>query len=101
MPGDEAAVAVSHCLREGITERGLSTEIHIAEQELAEKVCGDSAGLFALLLVGDHGVVGAPVEEAYREAAEVVMGREKGRGLRRKGCWGGGRFRKGGGVCLV
>ncbi len=81
VPGDEAAVAVADCLGEGVAKRGLGAEVHFAEEELAEEVGGHGGGFFAFALVGGHGVVGAPVEEADGEGAEVVVGGEEGGGL--------------------
>ena len=86
VPGDESAVRVADCLREGVAQCGLGAEIHISEEQLAEEVGGDGGGLFAFAAVGFHGVVGAPVEEADGEGAEVVVGGEEGCGL-----WGEGR----------
>ena len=101
MPGYEPAMAVPDRLREGVAERGLCAEVHFAEEELAEEVGGDCGGFFALLFEGGYGVVGAPVEEADGEGAEMVMWGEEGRGL---GGEGGGRcggFGECGGVGFV
>ena len=91
MPGDEATVGVADGLREGVAEGGLCAEIHLAEEELAEEVGGDGGCFFTALFVGGDGVVGAPVEEAHGEGAEVVVWGEEGRGL-----WGEGGGRGGG-----
>lgn len=102
MPRDEATMAVPHGLREGIAQRGLCTEIHLTEEELAEEVSGDGGCFFAfVLLVGEHGVVGAPIEEADGEGAEVVVWGKEGCRLRvnGRGCCGG--LGEGGGVGFV
>ena len=65
MPGDEAAVAVPYRLRKGVPQRGLRPEIHLAEEQLAEEIGWHRGGFFAFLLVGLHGVVRAPVEQAH------------------------------------
>lgn len=74
MPRHEAAVGVADGLGKGVAERGLGAEVHVTEEELAEEVGWDCAGLFALFAVGFHGVGRAPIEEAHGEGAEVVVG---------------------------
>lgn len=92
MPGYETTVRVSDGLSKGIAERGLCAEIHVAEEELAEEIGRDCAGLFTFAPVRFHGVVCAPVEEADGEGAEMVVGGEEGCGLGGEGGWGGGGF---------
>ena len=101
MPGHEAAAGVADGLGEGVAERGLSAEVHVAEEELAEEVGRDGAGLFALFAVGFHGVACAPVEEAHGEGAEVVVGREDGCCGWGECCRGCGGLREGCGVAFV
>ena len=101
VPGHEAAVGVADRLGKGVAECGLGAEVHVAEEELAEEVGRDRAGLFALFAVGFHRVGRAPVEESHGEGAEVVVGRKDGRCGWGECGWGCGRFGEGCGVALV
>lgn len=101
VPGDEADVGVADGLGERVAECGLGSEIHVTEEELPNEVSGDCGGGFAFARVGGHGVVGAPVEEADGEGAEVVVGGEEGGGLGGEGGGGGGGFGEGRGVGFV
>ncbi len=101
VPGDEAAVGVADGLGEGVAQRGLGAKVHFAEEELAEEVGGHGGGFFAFALVGFHGVMGAPVEKADGEGAEVVVRGEDGGGLGGEGGGGGGGLGEGRGVGFV
>lgn len=101
MPGHEAAVGVADGLGKGVAQCGLGAEIHVAEEELADEVGWDRAGLFALFAVGFHRVGRAPVEEPHREGAEVVVGREDGCCGWGECCRGCGRFGEGRSVAFV
>ena len=72
VPGDEADVGVVVGLGEGVADGGLGGEVHVAEEELADEVCGDCGGFFCVGGFFDDGL-DAVVEEADGEGAEVVV----------------------------
>lgn len=100
MPGDEADVGIVVCLGEGVAERGLSGEVHVSEEELADEVRGHRGGLFGVGGFSDDGE-DAVVEEADGEGAEVVVRREQGCGLGGEGGGCGGGFGECGSVVFV
>jgi hypothetical protein len=66
---------------EGITQRGLSTEIHIPEEQLAGQVHRYITNRsFLFLPLRDH-VLRPPLEFAYAEGAEAQARGKEGRGL--------------------
>lgn len=100
VPGDEAGGGVVVRLGEAVAQGGLGGEVHVAEEELADEVGGDARGFGFVGRFLDDGL-DAPVEEADREGAEVVVRREEGRGLRGEGCGCRFGFGEGGGVMFV
>lgn len=60
MPRYKAAIRIIASLSKRITERRLGAEIHVAKQQLTEKVSWDGGCLFGL--VGSYDIVSAPVE---------------------------------------
>ena len=62
MPGYESAMTIAVCLSKRITESGLSSEVHIPEENLTNEVCGYRA-LFAFISL--EYVRYTPVEEPY------------------------------------
>lgn len=100
VPGDEAGGGVVVRLGEAVAQGGLGGEVHVAEEELADEVGGDSRRFGFVGRFFDDGL-DAPVEEADREGAEMVVRREERGGLRGEGCGCRFRFREGGGVMFV
>lgn len=72
VPGDEAGGGVVVGLGEAVAQGGLGGEVHVAEEELADEVGGDSCGFGFVGRFLDDGLE-APVEEADRKGAEVVV----------------------------
>lgn len=99
VPGDEAAAGIIHRLAEGMAKRGLGAEIHVAEEQLSDEVCGDGRRLRFFVSVNDG--AGAVVKLPAGERAEVEVRREKGGRLRGEGRWRGARFGEGSRVFLI
>lgn len=71
MPRYKAAIRIIASLSKRITERRLGAEIHVAKQQLTEKVGWDSGCLFSF--IGSYDIVSAPVKFADREGSKVQM----------------------------
>ncbi len=100
MPWDEVCGRVVVCLGKGVSESGLGGEIHVAEEELADEVCGDGRGFTSILCFGDN-FLDAPVEKADGKGTKMVVWGEKGGGLWRECSRRSFRLGEGCGVMFV